>query len=156
MSIDESTSRAKVLFRVPNEDGTAEVETLWATHLGGSHYKLNNSPFFAYGVSWEDTVAAPFSKEEQFPTFQAVVSKSGNRTIRVIFDEAVVPQNPSDKLLQGLVALRCSYEGAYSKYFSVNIPPDVALDDVRDFLIENKMNWEHADPTYASLYPENA
>jgi hypothetical protein len=25
---------AKVLFRVPNGDGTAEVETLWATALG--------------------------------------------------------------------------------------------------------------------------
>jgi hypothetical protein len=39
---------AKVLFRVPNEDGTAEVETLWATSLGGDKYQIDNSPFWGY------------------------------------------------------------------------------------------------------------
>jgi len=48
---DTPNPKAKVLFRVPNDDGTAEVEALWATHLGGDNYKLDNSPFYAYGVS---------------------------------------------------------------------------------------------------------
>lgn len=42
---------AKVLFRVANEDGSTEVETLWATGLGDDRYKLDNSPFYAYSVS---------------------------------------------------------------------------------------------------------
>jgi hypothetical protein len=33
-----------------NEDGSADVETLWATHLGADEYKLDNSPFYAYGA----------------------------------------------------------------------------------------------------------
>lgn len=147
---------AKVLFRIPNEDGSAEVETLWATSLGTDKYRLDNSPFWAYGVSWEDVVFAPFSDDEGFPTFQSVVSKSGNRTVRVILDPPIESGNESEKMLQDLVAIGCSYEGMNRKYVSVNIPPNVALESVRVYLIENDVTWEHADPTYESLFPEDA
>jgi hypothetical protein len=151
---DSSKPNAKVLFRVPNEDGTAEVETLWATDLGDDTYQLANSPFYAYNVSWEDVVSAPFSAEEGFPTFQHVVSKSGHRTVRVIFDPPVETGNESDQLLQGLVALGCGYEGANRKYISINIPPGVELDAVRNFLVDHDAMWEHADPSYESLFPD--
>ena len=146
---------AKVLFRVPDEEGGAEVETLWATHLGSDNYRLDNSPFYAYGVSWEDVVSAPFNPEEGFPTFERVVSKSGNRTIRVIFETPIETGNESERLLHGLIALGCDYEGANRKYISVNIPPGVDLDVVRKYLIEHNATWEHADPTYATLFPED-
>ena len=145
---------AKVLFRVPDEEGGAEVETLWATHLESDNYRLDNSPFYAYGVSWEDVVSAPFNPEEGFPTFERVVSKSGNRTIRVIFETPIETGNESEQLLQGLIALGCDYEGANRKYISVNIPPGVDLDVVRKYLIEHNATWEHADPTYATLFPD--
>ena len=147
---------AKVLFRVPDDDGGATVETLWAVPLGNDLYKLDNSPFYAYGVSWQDTVLAPLDTQEQFPTFQSIVKKSGSRTIRVLFDLPVSRGNPSDQVLQGLIALGCSYEGANPKYISVNIPPVVELQDVRSYLIEHDAQWEHADPTYESLFPDEA
>jgi len=139
---------------VVNEDGSTEVETLWATHLGADNYRLDNSPFYAYGVSWEDVVAAPFNAEEGRPTFERVVEKSGNRTIRVIFETPIEDGNESDQLLQGLVALGCDYEGATQTYVAVNIPPSVELNAVRNYLVENDATWEHADPTYESLFPE--
>ena len=142
---------AKVLFRTVNEEGSDDVETMWATHIEGDRYRLDNSPFYAYGVSWEDVVAAPFSEEEGFPTFERVVAKSGNRTVRVLVDA----QPESERPLQNLVALGCSWEGANARYFSVNIPPGVELADVRKYLIEQGATWEHADPTYASLFPES-
>ncbi|OOW87423.1 hypothetical protein Xvtw_06640 [Xanthomonas campestris pv. vitiswoodrowii] len=151
-----SESTAKVLFRVPDDDGSASVETLWAIPLGGDLYKLDNSPFYAYGVSWQDTVLAPIDPREQMPTFQSVVERSGNRTIRVIFEPPVSPGNASDELLQDLAALGCSYEGANPRYISVNIPPDVELQDVRSYLIARDAQWEHADPTYESLFPDEA
>lgn len=153
---DMTRSNAKVLFRVPNEDGTAEVETLWAISLGGDKYKLDNSPFYAYGVSWEDVILAPFSEEEQFPTFQSIVAKSGNRTVQVIFDSPIEDGNESDEILKGLVSLGCDYEGANRKYISVNIPPNVSLDAVREYLLDKEATWEHADPAYDSLFPEHA
>jgi hypothetical protein len=154
--IDSLRPNAKVLFRVVNEDGSADVETLWATHVGADDYKLDNSPFYAYGVSWEDVVTAPFDPEEGFPTFKRVVSKSGNRTIRVVFETPFETGNESDRMLRGLVELGCSYEGANRKCFSINVPPRAELNAVRAYLIEQRANWEHADPTYAELFPEDA
>ena len=55
-----SSPDSKVLFRVPADDGSAQVETLWATSLGNDQYRLENSPFYAYSVSWKDVVFAPF------------------------------------------------------------------------------------------------
>ena len=147
---------AKVLFRVPDEDESAHVETLWATSVGDDIYKLDNSPFFAYGVSWEDVVFAPFYAEEGFPTFERVVSKSGNRTVRVLLETTIETGNESERLMQGLTALGCSYEGANGRYLSVNIPPGVDLDMVRTYLIDRNATWEHADPTYGTLFPESA
>jgi hypothetical protein len=147
---------AKVLFRIPDDEGGATVETLWAVPLGDDCYRLDNSPFYAYGVSWWDTVFAPINAQEGLPTFQSVVAKSGNRTVRVIFDPPVSPDNASDQVLQGLVALGCSYEGANPGYMSVNIPPGVELQQVRSYLIQHDAQWEHADPTYDSLFPDEA
>jgi hypothetical protein len=147
---------AKVLFRVPSTNGDATVETLWAIPLGNDRYQLDNSPFYAYGVSWQDVILAPYNKQEGFPTFQSVLEASGNRTVRVFFEPPVAPGNSSDQVLQGLVALGCSYEGANRKYISVNIPPGVELQQVRSYLIKQEAQWEHADPTYDSLFPGGA
>ena len=74
----------------------------------------------------------------------------------MIFDSPIEERNESDVMLKGLVALGCDYEGANSKYISVNIPPNVSLEAVRQYLIEKEATWEHADPTYDSLFPESA
>lgn len=142
----------KVKFAVPNEEGSCEVETLWATDLGESNYKLDNSPFYAYSVSWEDIVYAPLDEPDGMPTFERVVYKSGNRTIRIIFDDAVEFGNASLELLDKLVARGCSYEGANSKYIVVNIPPAVDLTGVVEFLKQSDVQWEHADPTYEQYH----
>jgi hypothetical protein len=148
--------RAKVLFRVPGEDDDAIVETLWAESLGNDLYVLDNSPFYAYGVSWRDVVFAPFDPDEGFATFLSVATKSGNRTIRIRFDPPVEPGNASDQILQGAVALGCSFEGANPGYMSINVPPEIGLETVRKFLIEQDVAWEHADPTYEALFPDEA
>ena len=152
---DSEKPDAKVLFRVMDKEGSAYVETLWAFDLGNDQYKLANSPFYAYSVSWEDVIHAPFNKDEGFPTFQRVISKSGNRTIRISFTPPVESGNLSDHMLQGLVALGCSYEGANNQYMSINIPPGIDLENIRNYLIDHNATWEHADPSYAELFSED-
>lgn len=144
---------AKVLFRILEEDGSSSIETLWATPLDKDLYKLDNSPFYAYGVSWEDTVHAPFDPSEGMPTFQSVVERSGNRTVRFILDPPAPAGSETEGVLGDLIKLGCSYEGAYSRYFSVTVPANVELESVREYLIEMDLQWEHADPTYESLFP---
>jgi hypothetical protein len=150
--VSDAKPDAKVLFRVENDDGSAEVETLWATDLGDGRYKLDNSPFYAYSVSWEDVVYAPYSDDEQFPTFERVVEKSGNRTIRIFFDPPAAEGNESNRILQGLIDRGCSFEGASPSYIAINIPPAVSLERIRDFLFDSEVVWEHADPSYDELY----
>ena len=99
---------------------------------------------------------APRAEEEGLPTFVRVVKKSGHRTVRVIFDPPVQDGNESDTLLQGLLKLGCTYEGANRGYMAIDLPPDVPLENVRQFLIEQGAQWEHADPSYAELYPNEA
>lgn len=149
---DPESPTAKVLFRLSYEDGSADVETLWAHDLGDDRYRLANCPFYAYGVSWEDTVHAPFDPQEGFPTFQSVIEKSGNRTIRIVFDDSAVENGESRSMLDGLLALGCGYEGATKTYLSINIPPNVDLSTVIDFLISESATWEHADPTYEEYH----
>jgi Domain of unknown function (DUF4265) len=144
---------AKVLFRVPNDDGTADVETLWAVPLGDDKYQLDNSPFYAYSVSWRDIVYAPIDSDEGRATFRHVEAKSGNRTVRVALEEPAERGNESQRLLDGLLSLGCTYEGANRRLISVNVPANVELSRVRDYLIEAEANWEHADPTYDELFP---
>jgi uncharacterized protein DUF4265 len=102
----------KVLFRVVGEDGVVNVETLWAFDLGEDRYQLDNTPFYAYSVSAGDIVFAPIDPTEGRPTFASVLEKSGNRTVRVIFDEPVEAGTASDALLQGILAMGCEFEGA--------------------------------------------
>jgi hypothetical protein len=147
---------AKVLFRITESDGSASVETLWAYDLGENRYKLDNSPFYAYGVSWGDTVLAPHDDAESHPTFHSVVVKSGYRTVRVMFDPPVRRGNESDVTLKKLVKLGCEYERANAQYIVVSVPPSVDLAKVVEYLVERKATWEHADPTRDEYHVNHA
>lgn len=147
-----SPELAKVLFRIPNEDGSAEVETIWAEPLGQDTYRLDNSPFFAYSVSWRDIVYAPYDDDEQQATFQRVLERAGHRTVRVIFESEVSEDNPH---LKHLVSLGCSFEGLNRKYFAIDIPRAADYDGVCSYLTQSGLRWEHADPRYSELYPNN-
>jgi len=126
-------------------DDDGRVETLWAFSLGGDRYRLDNSPWYAYGVSMGDVVEAP-AGEDGRPTFAKVLEKSGFRTLRI----APEPE-ASDELLKGLRALRCDFEGANRRYLTLSIPADVQLQGIIDLLNERGVNWEYADPTYESV-----
>ena len=152
-SSDESM---KIVIRVQDADGSVNVETPWATKVGDDLYRLENSPFYAYSVSWLDIVRAPYSEEEQRPTFVETAEKSGHRTVRIIFDPPVEDGNDSDRCLKEIVALGCSYEGANPSYICVDIPPETDFDTVRDYLVRNKVNFEHADPSYEELFGSSA
>ncbi len=150
---DDSQKMTKIVFRVVEEDGSVNVETPWVTPVGEDLYRLENSPFYAYSVSWLDIVRAPFCEFEGRPAFEAVVEKSGHRTIRIVFDPPVAPQNDSEKVLLALVEMGCSYEGANPSYICVNIPPESDFDAIRDYLIAENADFEHSDPTYDELFP---
>lgn len=143
---DDSFSR--VLFRVVGVEGDVDVETLWAVRIEADRYRLDNSPFFAYGVSWQDVIHAPIDRDEGLPTFERVIEKSGNRTVRVILAESTT----NAALIEELAQLQCTYEGMNGTLLSVTIPPHVDLNRVLDLLVTTGVEWEHADPTWEQVH----
>ena len=140
--------KVKVLLR---ED--EYVETLWAERVGPDRYRLENSPFWAYGVSWLDVVEAHPDGQGQL-AFARVVEKSGHRTVRIIFDPGIDEDPENQAVVDEVVRLGCSYEGMHPGYIAVDVPAGVDLMQVARYLTEQGVQWEHADPRYSELYPD--
>ena len=135
----------KLRLRAP--DGT--VETPWAIALGKGLYKLDNIPFFAYGLSADDVVEAA-AESDGFLAFTRVVKPSGNRTIRIAFKDKVSKTEP---LLVQLNDMGVGWEGAFSKLIALNVPPELDIDRVVDLLKQCGEDWEYANPTKDDLHP---
>ncbi len=138
------------LEREPGEDGP-EAEWVWAEPLGMSRYRLESSPFFAYGLSCGDVVRAVESAPGEPPEVLEVERKGGHRTIRV----ALAPQwdvgSPDvDRFLDGFLEMGCTYEGLPPKLVALSVPADVDVAAVVERLQapyrDGLLLWEWADP----------
>jgi hypothetical protein len=128
-----------------------EVETLWADPVGPALYRLDNTPFWAYGISWQDIVEARPDSAGVL-RFVRVAEKSGHRTVRVILTPGIAESPAQRALIDAVVAMGCSFEGCNPRYITVDLPPGVELNRVAAYLTAHGVQWEHADPTYDMLY----
>jgi hypothetical protein len=128
------------------DGGGTAAETLWASALGGDHYRVANIPFYAYDVSLDNVIFAPFSSENSFPLFKDFLAKSGNRTIRVVFDGSPDKGTRSRDILDEFAELDCGSEGAHKTYFALNVPLDVSIDAIASILDLSGLKWEQSDP----------
>jgi len=80
------------------------------------------------------------------------LEKSGNKLVRVIFDNPANQEGPGKWYLEKLIETACSYEGANQKYICIDIPKDVDLFKVCNYVTDNNIQWEHAAPSYEELY----
>jgi len=143
-------SQEEKMVKVLLQDGD-EVETLWAVHLQENLYRLDNSPFFAYRISWEDIVEAEPDKNGVL-CFSRIAVKSGNRTVRVITQTYETTSEEAKPFLDGIIQLGCSYEGLQPRLVSITVPSEIELETVVDYLIASGHDWEYADPTYDDLF----
>lgn len=139
-----------VIAKILLQDGE-NVETLWAERVGPDLYRLDNSPFWAYGVSWRDVVEA-HPESDGMLRMTRVVEKAGHRTIRIFFEPEAITSSKAREVLDGVIALGASYEGMNPRYLAIDVPPDIDLMAVAQFLTARSVQWEHADPSYEELY----
>ena len=132
-------NHVKVLFR----DGE-QVETLWAEQVGPTTFRLDNAPFFAYGVSADDIVEGSPTEFEGMFEFRNVVRRSGAATLRLAFLEPGEVDH-RDEILATLLQQGCAYEGMNPKYIAVTVPPGVSLNVVTEFLSDRGINWEYGN-----------
>ncbi|HEX7590402.1 MAG TPA: DUF4265 domain-containing protein [Candidatus Limnocylindrales bacterium] len=132
------------------------IETLWAVRLkpGQDRFRLDNSPFFAYRISEADIVEGTYIADG-FYEFVRVTERSGNRTVRLTFGDEKADTPEAERVLNGIIALGCNYEGMFNKLVSITVPPEVLLEDLASYLISTDLQWEHADPTYVDLFGDD-
>ena len=119
----------------------------WAGRVG-DYFRLDNPPWFAYGVSDGDLVEATPTEHEGVFDFVRGEAPSGNRLVRIIFDN----QEQTAPVLDHLTQMGCHYEGYNKGFLAVSIPAAVSFEDVCSYLIETCEQWEHANPTYDQLH----
>jgi hypothetical protein len=130
-----------------------EYEWLWAEPLGTNRYRVESSPFFAYGLSYDDVVLADPGGEGENGVIRVgeVERKSGHRTLRVALDVGRDLDSPEvQKFLESLVEIGCTYEGLPPKLVSLDVPPEIDVEVVVGHLQamsrERVLIWEWADP----------
>lgn len=138
----------KVVMSSP--DGT--VETLWAVRVGEGRFRLDNSPWFAYGVSLGDIVEGVDYAPGIYELVK-VVEPSGNRTIRVILAaDSRVGTPPGTQFVADINELGCDIENMNGLMVSIIIPPEVDLATVARYLVTSGHEWEYANPTHDELF----
>lgn len=126
----------KILFTLGPESLLGSgTETMWAEDLGGDRYLLRNSPFYAFGVSFEDIVRGEFS--EGFIEFREVLERSGNSTFRLfLLNRRKLDAPDFVQAWAPLQALGCSFEQGV--VLSVNVPPTTDIDAAWRLLLDGE------------------
>lgn len=110
-------------------------ESLWAKALGDDLYQIDNVPFFAYGLNYQDIVRATADSPDLKPEVREVVTPSGHCTFRVIFD-GTTERDDQASLLAFLENYGASYERADGINVAIDLEPDGDYDGLFDKLQE--------------------
>lgn len=129
------------------------VETPWAEPVGHNLFRLDNMPFYAYGVSADDIVEAVPTEHDGVFQFVRVHQASGNRTVRVVLqDGRSTADQDLQALLRAILDSGGAYEGATSRYLVVTAPPETDLNGLTTLFDGAGVQWEYANPTYEELH----
>lgn len=108
-------------------------ESVWATLLDNGFYKVENSPFFARGLSYEDIVQARY--QDGLNMFVRTVASSGRSTYRIILSEGASSAQ-FERFWEPLEAEGCRYEHGDFGYtmYSVDVPKETNVQKVFSLL----------------------
>jgi len=118
-----SNDLVKIVFVLPEAEWhSASVESVWAKLVGPDQYQLENTPFYAAGLSYSDVVFAPMSEEDGRPVFKSVVRKSGHSTYLLWVNGALDGDIDFEVIWKQLADIGCSFEGFGENMLAVDVP----------------------------------
>lgn len=136
---------AKVFFDLSDTAWGEMTESVWAEHIKENQFRIDNNPFHAYGVSYNDIVSVKVKENNLF--FDSVVQRGGHSTFRVFFK--ISDPNPAfiKEQLQPFLDIRCSYEGDGKRLYAIDVPPETDIEKVIQHLKagENIGKWEYEE-----------
>jgi len=138
----------KVTFELePSDWHDHATESMWAVPLGDSKYQIQNVPFHAYGVSYDDVVIAKPDEQGRL-IVQGVAQRGGHSTYRMILN----PETSTEEFeaaWEKLGSLGNTYERATDRLIAIDVPPEADIYQTFDALQlgenENFWGFEEAD-----------
>ncbi len=130
----DQLSHVKILFDLENEDGTTDIESVWAVR-DGTGYRLDNIPFYAREVAVDDVVDATLDPDGAL-RFEGLQRASGHSTIRLWFEHEDDVQAVRDHLRR----LGCPSELDLSRLVAVDVPTTVSYATIRAYLDAQEAN----------------
>jgi hypothetical protein len=114
MATEDQGPDAHVVFELSIEDGWPPVasERLWAFHLGGDRYRVDNVPWFVRDLAVGDVVRAEAPDAHSDPVFVEIVERSDHVTVRVVCFRRGPLQGDLARALEPFTALGVYGEGA--------------------------------------------
>jgi len=106
---------------LPNHWGTGG-ESMWAEPLGNDLYRIENVPFYTYGLNNQDIVRATADSENLKPEIRELVVGGGHRTFRVIFEKSL-DKTKQETILDSLKCFGIAYERANQTYVALDMEP---------------------------------
>jgi hypothetical protein len=95
-------------------------EWLWVEKIKGNKYRVENSPFYVYGINYKDVVSQ--KNIDGIPTFDKIILRGGHSTYRILFKEGSTHQDFIQIWVQ-FEELGCTY-----KYTGEDFPLVYAVD----------------------------
>lgn len=97
-------------------------ESLWAEPLGNDLYKIENVPFYAYGLNFHDIVRATADSDELKPEIRELIETSGHRTFRLFFKKHIHKERQTE-IIETFKELHVSCERANDIYIALDMKP---------------------------------
>lgn len=122
----------KVTFTLEKADWHDHAsETMWAEPIDGQRFRIRNVPFYAYGVSYDDTVVA--SETDEGRIVEDVSERGGHSTYRIFVTNTEMLRS-FPEYWSPLERLGCTLERATARLLAVDVPPQADIYAVYDAL----------------------
>ena len=129
----EEQQRVKILFSVEGNDGSLEIESLWAVSKAGG-YQIDSIPFCAKNIACNDIVSAEPDSGGML-WFKALVFASGHSTVRLWFADAGHVAAVRERLRE----MGCATELDLLRLVAVDIPPSTRYEAVHTYLEQQEL-----------------
>lgn len=160
MNAEPQEPNAHVIFELAvDEDGwpPAASKRVWAFHLGGDEYRIDNPPWFVPDLAVGDVVRAHAPDAQSQPVFVEVVRRSDHVTIRLIVFRRGPLEGDLGRALEPFTALGVYGEGA-PQYgmLTLDIEPTAPLAEIVSTLRRGSEDgsWEYEEARMTQAWIE--
>ncbi|HKV03491.1 MAG TPA: DUF4265 domain-containing protein [Candidatus Acidoferrales bacterium] len=134
------------MVKVQFYDPAIGYENIWAAPVGDGTYRLENPPFFIYGISLADIVSAS-QNNDGLLQFLTVVKRSGNVTLRARSKALIGDSALRTCIEDHLKQMGCEVEVHRERLLAISVPPTVRIPEVTSYLTEMELSWEYGCPS---------